>query len=157
VVFARKAVITRIDGVPTLVVRISNERGNYIAEVEVRLVLMRTESTREGRTLYRLRDLIPVRSRAPAFSRGLQVMHTIDERSPLDGATADTLRKSDAELIVTLIGIDVTTGQYVHARCSYLDDEILFGHRFVDMLTELPDGRMELDLSHFHRVEPDGS
>jgi inward rectifier potassium channel len=157
VVFGRYAVITRIDGVPTLVVRVGNERGNYIAEVEVRLVLMRTERTREGRTTYRFRDLPPVRSRAPAFSRGLQVMHTIDERSPLNGATADTLRKSDAELIVTLIGIDATTGQYVHAHCSYLDEEILFGHRFVDILTELPDGRMELDLGHFHQVEPDGS
>jgi inward rectifier potassium channel len=156
VVFARQAVITRLNGVPTLMIRVSNERGNYIAEVEVRLVLMRTERTREGRTLYRLHDLIPVRSRAPAFSRGLSVMHIIDERSPLNGATAESLRNSDAEMIVTLIGIDATTGQYVHARCSYLDDEILLGHHFVDVLTELPDGRMQLDLRNFHEVEPDG-
>jgi inward rectifier potassium channel len=156
VVFARQAVITRIDGVPTLMVRVSNERGNYIAEVEVRLTLLRTERSQEGRTLYRMRDLVPVRGRSPAFSRGLSVMHTIDESSPLNGATADSLRDSDAELIVTLIGIDGTTGQYVHARCSYLDDEILFGHRFADVLTELPDGRMQLDLRHFHEVEPDG-
>ena len=156
VVFARKAVITRINGVPTLIVRISNERGNYIAEVEVRLVLLRTERTREGKTFYRMHDLLPVRARAPAFSRGLAAMHTIDESSPLHGATAESLRDSDAELIVTLLGIDVTTGQYLHARCSYLDDEILLGHRFVDMLTELPDGRMQLDLSRFHQVEPDG-
>jgi inward rectifier potassium channel len=156
VVFARKAVITPVDGVPTLMVRVGNQRGNFIAEVEVRLALMRTEISREGRTFYRMRDLTPVRSRAPAFSRGLTVMHTIDAGSPLAGATAESLRACDAELLVTLMGIDGTTGQYVHARCSYLDDEILFGHRYADVLSELPDGRMLLDLRHFNEVEPDG-
>jgi inward rectifier potassium channel len=155
VVFGRRAVITPLDGVPTLMVRVGNERGNYIAEVQVRLVLMRTEQTREGRTLYRMRDLVPVRSRSPAFSRGLTVMHTIDDSSPLSGATAASLRSSDAEIIVTLVGIDGTTGQYVHARSSYLDDEILFDHHFADLVTELPDGRIQLDLRQFNEVEPD--
>ena len=155
VIFARRAVITPLDGVSTLMVRVSNERGNYIAEVEVRLVLMRTERTREGRTLYRMRDLIPVRSRSPAFSRGLTVMHTIDESSPLHGASPDSLRSSDAEIIITLMGIDGTTGQYVHARRSYLDDEVLFGQHFADLVTELPDGRIQLDLRRFDEVEPD--
>jgi inward rectifier potassium channel len=157
VVFAPRAVITPLDGVPTLMVRIGNERGNYIAEVEARLALMRTERTREGRTLYRIRDLVPVRSRSPIFSRGLTVMHLIDESSPLQGATPDSLRQSDSELIVTLLGIDATTSQYVHARFSYLDDEILFNHHLADMVTELPDGRIQLDLRHFNEVEPDAT
>src|SRR5277367_4018447 len=105
--------------------------------------------------LYRMRDLLPVRSRSPAFSRGLTVMHTIDESSPLNGATADSLRDSDSELIITLMGIDSTTGQYVHARYSYLDDEIIFDHHFVDIVTELPDGRIQVDLRHFNEIEPD--
>jgi inward rectifier potassium channel len=157
VVFARRAVITPLDGVPTLMVRVGNERGNYIAEVEVRLTLMRTERTREGRTLYRMRELVPVRSRSPAFSRGMTVMHTIDKSSPLEGATANSLRSLDAEIIVTLVGIDGTTGQYIHSRCSYLDDEVLFDYHFADMVTELPDGRIQLDLRQFNEVEPDGS
>jgi inward rectifier potassium channel len=156
VIFARRAVITPLNGVRTLMVRIGNERGNYIAEVEVRLALMRTEQTQEGHTLYRVRDLIPVRSRGPAFSRGMTVMHTVDESSPLQGATPESLRSSDAELIVTLVGIDGTTGQYVHARYSYLDDEILFNHHLADMVRELPDGRIQVDLRRFNEVEPDG-
>ena len=154
-VFASRAVITPLDGVPTLMVRVGNERGNYIAEVEVRMALMRTERTREGGTLYRTRDLPPVRSRALFFSRGMTVMHNIDERSPLYGATPEALKKSDAELLITLVGIDGTTGQYVHARASYLDDEILFGHHLAEMLIELPDGRMQLDLRQFDKFEPD--
>lgn len=154
-VFTRRAVITPLDGVPTLMVRVGNERGNYVAEVEVRLAVMRTERTLEGRTLYRTRDLLPVRSRSLAFSRGMTVMHTIDKNSPLYGAKPDSLRSSDAEIILTLRGIDSTTSQFVHARCSYLDDEILFDHHLAEMLTELPDGRMQLDLRQFDKIEPD--
>ncbi|MGZ3444815.1 MAG: hypothetical protein ACXWLG_04320 [Myxococcaceae bacterium] len=62
---------------------------------------------------------------------------------------------TDAELLVTIVGVEATTGQFVHARWSYLDDEILFGHRYVDMVTELPDGRIRVDLRHFHDVVPD--
>lgn len=157
VVFAQRAVVTLLNGVPTLMVRVNNERGNYIASVDVQLTLMRTEQTREGRTLYRMRDLVPLRSRSPAFSRGLTAMHVIDENSPLYGATADSLRGSDAEVIIALTGIDDTTGQYVHARCSYLDDEVLFDHHFADMVTELPDGRILVDLRQFDKVEPDAN
>jgi inward rectifier potassium channel len=157
VIFARVAVITPIDGVPTLMVRVGNERGNYIADAAVRLVLMRTERSAEGTILYRMRDLAPVRERSPAFARGWTVMHSIDASSPLDGSTPGSLRASDAELLITIVGVDATTGQFVHARWSYLDDEILFGHRYVDLVTELPDGRVRLDLRHFHDVVPDGA
>ncbi|MGZ6140663.1 MAG: ion channel [Myxococcaceae bacterium] len=155
VIFARVVVITPIDGVPTLMVRVGNERGNYIADAAVRLVLMRTERSAEGTTLYRMRDLTPVRERSPAFARGWTVMHSIDAASPLHGSTPGSLRASDAELLVTIVGVDATTGQFVHARWSYLDDEILFAHRYVDMVTELPDGRIRVDLRHFHDVVPD--
>jgi inward rectifier potassium channel len=157
VVFARCAVVTPLDGVPTLMIRINNERGNYIGSVEVQFTLIRTERTREGRTLYRMRDLVPLRSRSPAFSRGLTAMHVINESSPLYGATPDSLRSSDAEIVVTLTGVDDTTGQYVHARCSYLDDEVLFDHHFADMVTELPDGRIQVDLRQFNTVEADST
>jgi len=156
-VFARVAVVTVLDGVPTLVVRVGNERGSYIVDAAVRLVLLRTERTAEGATLYRMRDLTPIRERSPAFARGWTVMHAIDGSSPLHGATPESLRASDSELLVTLVGVDGTSGQYVHARHSYLDDEILFGRRYVDMVTELPDGRIRIDLRRFHEVEPDAA
>ena len=136
VVFARVAVITPLEGVPTLMIRVANERGNYIADAAVRLVLLRTERSAEGTVLYRMRDLAPMRERSPAFARGWVVMHAIDEVSPLYGATPGSLRASDAEVLVTLVGVDGTTGQFVHARHSYLDDEIVFGRRYVDQATD---------------------
>ncbi len=155
--FARVAVVTPLEGVPTLMIRVANERGNYIADAAVRLVLLRTERSAEGSVLYRMRDLAPVRERSPAFARGWVVMHAIDASSPLQGETPASLRASDAEVLITLVGVDGTTGQFVHARHSYLDEEILFGRRYVDQVSELPDGRIRIDLRRFHDVEPDGT
>ncbi len=39
-----------------------------------------------------------------------------------------------AEIVVTVTGLDETLSQVVHARHSYLAEEILFGHRFVDII-----------------------
>ena len=48
--FSRQAVIGPMDGIPTLVVRIGNERGNQILEAQIRKEIYRTERTREGKT-----------------------------------------------------------------------------------------------------------
>ncbi|MGZ6078833.1 MAG: potassium transporter, partial [Myxococcaceae bacterium] len=50
------------------------------------------------------------------------MLHSVDASSPLHGSTPGSLRATDAELLVTIVGVDATTGQFVHARWSYLDD-----------------------------------
>src|SRR6478609_4514516 len=57
-VFAKFSLpMSPMNGVPTLALRIGNERSNVIAEARIRLGLVRTEKTREGLLLYRLQDL----------------------------------------------------------------------------------------------------
>src|SRR5271154_3718886 len=69
VAFSRTAVIGPMDGVPTLMVRVGNERGNAILEATVRVGLMRTEHLKEGTVFYRMTDLQLTRDRSPAMSR----------------------------------------------------------------------------------------
>lgn len=154
VFFARYAVITPFDGTPTLMVRVGNDRGDHIVDARMRMVLTRTEKTKEGVTFYRNRDLKLVREHSSSFRRGTTLMHTLDETSPLFGATPESLAATDSEIIVSLIGIDATTSQVVHAGGSYLDDEVRFGHRYADTIRELPDGRVELDVRRFHDTVP---
>ncbi len=154
VFFAQYAVITPYDGVPTLMVRIGNDRGDHIVDARMRMALTRTERTKEGLTYYRSRDLALVREHHASFRRGSTLMHRIDETSPLFGATPASLKATDSEVIVSLVGIDATTSQIVHAGGSYLDDEIRFGHRYADTIRELPDGRYELDARRFHDTVP---
>jgi hypothetical protein len=44
--------------------------------------------------------------------------------------------------------------QTVHAAHRYFAKEIVWGARMADVLTETPDGHLQLDLSRFHDVEP---
>src|SRR5262249_55149008 len=57
IVFGHHAAIAPMDGVPTLMFRIGNARGNTIVEATIRVVLIRTERTKEGMLFYRMYDL----------------------------------------------------------------------------------------------------
>lgn len=154
VAFSDHAVIGPMDGTPTLMLRVGNERGNFILEATVRVSLVRTERTREGVTFYRMYDLRLARERSPAMTRSWTVLHPIAEDSPLFGATPETIARDEIELIVSLVGVDDTSLQAVHARRRYLDNEIVWGARHADILDEAPDGRIVLDMRRFHSVIP---
>jgi len=152
--FARRVVIAPVDGVPTLMVRLGNERGNLIVEATTRLVLTRTERTIEGAVFYRMYDLPLVRDRSPGLTRSLTVMHQILPGSPLHGVGPEDLRRAESELTISVVGLDNTTTQTVHASHRYMDSDIQWGARYVDIISEEPDGNMLLDLRRFHDVEP---
>jgi inward rectifier potassium channel len=154
VVFTRHAVISPFNGVPTLMFRLGNERGNQIVDAKIRVVLVRTEQTSEGRTHYRLFDLQLLRAQALSLSRSWNVQHPIDDTSPLRGETPASLAAKEIELQVMMIGLDDITMQTVHAGHRYFAGNILWGARLADVLSETPDGHLLLDLRRFHEVEP---
>ena len=152
IVFTREVAIHPMDELPTLTFRLGNARGNQIVEAQLRVVLMRTETTKEGVVFYRMHDLSLRRERSQAFTRSWTALHTIDEKSPLFGATPETLVRDEIELIVSVIGVDDTSMQQVHARHTYDANQILFGARHVDILLE-QDGDFVLDLTKFHDLQ----
>ncbi|MBV7337699.1 hypothetical protein KFU94_57610 [Chloroflexi bacterium TSY] len=58
-------------------------------------------------------------------------------------------------IICSMLGHDATYGQTIHARHIYHADEVLTGRRFVDVISQLPDGRMLIDYEKFHDTVPD--
>jgi inward rectifier potassium channel len=152
--FARHAVIAPWDGVPTLMFRLGNERRSRVIDASIRAVIMRTERTLEGVQFYRMVDLTLERSRNPSLSRSWTVMHRITETSPLFRATPATLAAAEAEFLLTLTGLDETSAQSLHAAGRYDSAQITWGARHADILSELPDGRLRLDMNRFHDIEP---
>jgi inward rectifier potassium channel len=150
VLFSHVAVVAPHNGKPTLVVRLANQRQNQMLAVRVTMTLVRDEITTEGSLLRRFYDLKLVRDGSPVFALTFTVMHEIDDSSPLHGGGSDALANFNAELVVTTSGIDETLVQPVHARTSYLPHEILWGHRFVDVLGWTEDGRRAIDYRRFH-------
>ena len=154
VTFSKVATIAPYNGQPTLSVRLSNGRRNQILEADVSLVLLRSEKTKEGSMMRRFYDLPLSRGHTPVFSLTFTAMHPIDEASPFYGADPASLEGNDAELLVTVTGLDETMSQTIHARASYTADEILFGQRFRDMFGYTQEGRLVIDHSYFDELEP---
>lgn len=155
VLFSRVMVVTKFNGISTLMLRAGNERNNLILEASVRVTMIRKERTLEGEIFYRVYDLKLDRDRSSAFALSWTVMHRIDESSPLHGKTAEDLVLDEAVFHVAISGQDETLNDTVHARQSYETEDVLFGSRFADILFERETGKWALDFSKFHDVKPE--
>jgi inward rectifier potassium channel len=152
--FALSAVIHPMNGMPTLMFRLGNERSSSIVDATVRVIFTRTEHTAEGVKMYRLYDLPLERDRAHALSRSFTVLHRIGPGSLLHGATPESIARDEVELTVTVSGVDEATGQMMHARHTYLDPQVRWGARHADLLSDRPDGGLRLDLGPFDVLIP---
>jgi inward rectifier potassium channel len=154
ILFARHAVIRQFDGRRTLMLRAANERQNVIMEATAQLRLIRDEQTAEGYRIRRIYDLPLRRSEQPVFLYGWSLMHVIDEASPLVDATAESLKAGKAFLLLTIGGIDETTGQMLMSRQEYHPSSLRWNHSFSDIFTSGEDGVDRFDYTKFHDVEP---
>jgi inward rectifier potassium channel len=153
VMFSRHAVVTPVNGVPTLMFRAANERRNQVLEAEVSVTLARNMTTLEGVTYKAFQALELKRARSPFFALSWSVMHAVDETSPLFDQTLESLIADKAELVVILAGIDETLAQRIHARHSYLPHEIVWDRRLADIITIAEDGRPVVEYGRFHDLE----
>lgn len=57
---------------------------------------------------------------------------------------------------MALTGLDGTFSQIVHARHSYLAEEIVWNRRFVEILDMTEDGTRIVDYRRFHDLAAEG-
>ena len=152
IMFSDRAVITEFNGVPTLMFRAANQRRNRVVEAEVSVTMVHNVTSLEGQQLRRFDAMSVLRSKQPLFILTWQVMHPIDESSPLFGETMESLTARTAEILVVMKGLDETFASTIHARGSYAPHEIVWGGRFADIFSRLPDGRRAIDFRRFHDI-----
>jgi inward rectifier potassium channel len=150
IAFSKNCVICTHEGKPTLMFRCGNQRSNVIVEARMHVVATKVVSTDPSKPFYKLYDLKLVRDRIGGLRRGWLVMHVLDETSPLFGLDAEGMAKAEVELEIAVMGFDDVTLQTVHAMHQYSDKDILVAHKFVDTLTNLPNGDLMLDVTKFH-------
>ena len=155
VLFAAKATVQLRDGVPHLVFRIANWRGNMVVEGQLRVLILLLRKTREGDSIRIPVDLPLERDRTALFALTWLPMHRIDRSSPFWGGEAalERLRAEKAEVFLTFTGLDETIGQQIHARHRYVLDDIVWNARFTDVLHINDDGSRSIDYARFHEVE----
>lgn len=150
--FSRYAVISKRDGVPSLMFRMANVRANQIAEAQVHVMLARGELTAEGEDVWRFYELELSRYRNGTFRHSWTVIHPIRPGSPLYGASPDSLAAAFAEIVVSMTGMDVAFMQTVYARHTYDASEIAWGARLTDVMFRLPNGDFAIDYGKFDDI-----
>ncbi|KAJ0029048.1 hypothetical protein NQD34_004045 [Periophthalmus magnuspinnatus] len=156
-IFSRNAVIAPRNGRPTFMFRVGDLRKSMIISATIQLQVIRRTVTAEGEVIpvcqLDIQVENPLRSNGIFLVSPLIISHTIDRGSPLYEMSALSLAAEDLEIIVILEGVVETTGITMQARTSYTPDEILWGRRFVSIITE-EDGRYCVDYSKFGNTVP---
>ncbi|MCX6118468.1 MAG: ion channel [Proteobacteria bacterium] len=151
--FTQKILMSRFDGKNVLMLRLGNMRGNQIVEAKIRVVYAAESKTAEGQMFRRLLDLQLIRDSNALFSLTWQVMHVIDESSPLWQLTQSEFVNRKAQIIVSMAGTDEEFNQTVHARHIYGVDNIEWHQRFDDILTS-ENGVSVIDYQKFDHLVP---
>nr|XP_060636776.1 G protein-activated inward rectifier potassium channel 1-like [Anolis sagrei ordinatus] len=151
--FSRAAVISQRDGKLCLMFRVGNLRNSHMVSAQIRCKLIKSRQTPEGEFLPLDQCELDV-----GFGTGadqlflvspLTICHEIDDKSPFFALSQRSLRSEQFEIVVILEGIVETTGMTCQARTSYTEDEVLWGHRFLPVMS-LEDGFFRVDYSQFH-------
>ncbi len=159
VLFSDVAVIGPYNGKEHLMMRIANERDNRIINAHVEMFVLRDEISAEGVRMRRFHRLKLASDHVPLMRLTWTVMHPIDKDSPLYGMGAEALEAVESEIIVLLNGFDETMAQQIHARHSYIADEIVCDSIFDDIITRGNEDYILIDYSKFHsfrRLGEDG-
>ena len=154
-IFARHPIVGRHRGQATLMIRVANERHNTISQATARLWLLRLEDVGDGAKLRRFHELKLERGEHPIFSLSWTIFHAIDKASPLHGVTADGLAQTDGALVLNLSGVDDNSAQHLYARQIYSHGDIRWNHRYRDITSTSDEGRLLIDYTLFHEVEPE--
>ena len=156
VLFSNSIVIAPLNGKPTLMVRIGNENHHSMVEAEFRIMFSRDEPLLEGDDFRHFYVLKLHFDRLTVFPAALTLRHTIDETSPLFGATPESLAASRTLFIVSVVGIDPVIAAAVQTQKDYNWGDVRFGQRFVEIYTEHGGGRLTVDYGRLHDTEAAG-
>jgi inward rectifier potassium channel len=154
-IFADHPVVATRNSAPTLMIRIANARNNTISEARARLWLIRVENIAGRGQLRRYYELKLERQEHPVFALSWTLFHVIEAESPLYGTSEADFAVADAALVLNVGGVDDSSAQRLNARKLYSHRDILWRHQYRDMTSTSPAGRLVIDYSRFHEVEPE--
>ncbi|XP_005183503.1 G protein-activated inward rectifier potassium channel 3 isoform X1 [Musca domestica] len=155
--FSKNAVICQRDGSLSLMFRVGDMRKSHIIGAGVRAQLIRTKTTKEGEVMTQhFTDLEIGADDCGSdifFIWPMVIEHKIDENSPLYNMSATDILNDKFEIVVILEGTVESTGQSTQARSSYINTEILWGHRFDPVVVYNKDRQAyEIDYARFNET-----
>ncbi|XP_013786774.1 G protein-activated inward rectifier potassium channel 3-like [Limulus polyphemus] len=153
--FSRNAVICLRDGKMCLMFRVGDMRKSTVIGAQISLLLIKKKATAEKEVLPYYHYKLDIRHDSDSLFLlwPTVVIHEINETSPLYTMSAEELLKDKFELLVILEGTTVSTGQSFQAKTSYLSHEILWGHRFEQIIAYNKEtGEFVVDFGKFNNT-----
>ncbi|XP_054711920.1 G protein-activated inward rectifier potassium channel 3-like [Uloborus diversus] len=136
--FSRYAVVCMRDGKLCMLWRVGDMRKSHIIGAQISAQVISRKVTVEGEVIPYYHTQLEVRCDDAGDRVFLiwpaTIVHEINETSPFYNMSAQDVLSDNYELIVALEGTIESTGQAVQARTSFVPTEILWGHRFEQMV-----------------------
>ncbi|KAI4892845.1 hypothetical protein NFI96_004933 [Prochilodus magdalenae] len=158
VTFSKNAVISATRNALCLQIRVANLRKSLLVGSQIYGKLIRTSVTPEGKTI--IMEQVDVDFMVDAgkdnlfFVCPLTLYHVIDGSSPFFQMAVDVLPRQEFELVVFLDGTAESTNSSCQVRTSYIPQEIMWGYKFLPIISRNKKGRYHVDFSNFSRTEP---
>ncbi|XP_013785825.2 G protein-activated inward rectifier potassium channel 3-like isoform X2 [Limulus polyphemus] len=155
--FSRNAIVCVRDGKLCLMFRVGDMRKSTVIGAQISLHFIKKKTTREGEFIPYYHTLLDVcydsANDNVLLSWPVVVIHEINETSPLYTMSAEAVVKDTFELVVILEGTTASTGQSFQAKSSYLSHEVLWGHRFEEVISYCKDtGDFVVDFGKFNNT-----
>ncbi len=150
--FSESAVVAPYENGRGLMFRIVNTQPAELSDVQVRVSVTLLEET-DGR---RERNFYPLpleRASVDLFTLHWTIVHPITADSPLRGATPDTLRAAQAELLILVNAHEETFSTRVTTRASYWWDEIRWDAKFASIFASSAEEVLAIDVERLDRLE----
>jgi inward rectifier potassium channel len=154
ILFAGNPVVTKHNGVPTLMFRLANARSNFITEATAKAWTIGPNVSDEGRRIIGFEPLRLIRSENPTLALSWVLFHPIDAESPIHGMDAESLAASEMNFVVSIAGFDETSGQTVHARNVFAADDVRFDHEYEDIIWIDSNGVRHIDYARINAIRP---
>lgn len=153
--FSRYACVCLRDSRLCFMFRVGDMRKSHIIGTKVSAQVIRRKTTAEGEVIPYYHTHLDVR-----FDDGgddvlliwpATIVHEINETSPFFLKSAEDMLRERFEVVVILEGTIESTGQAIQARSSYIAREILWGHRFDQVVSFRKEtGEYLVDYSKFN-------
>ena len=147
--FSRCAVVGRFEGQDALMVRVAWTRSFPLLDATAQLSWFELQTSSDGKTFRRLRELELVRNRNPLVGLGWTIVHILPEDS-------DILRmlKSGEQVLLTasVSGMDMLLASPSQTVQRYQRGDIRLGHEFVEMVSGDGD-TLKLDLKRLDQTQ----
>uniref|UniRef100_A0A182W7T3 Uncharacterized protein n=1 Tax=Anopheles minimus TaxID=112268 RepID=A0A182W7T3_9DIPT len=133
--FSHRAVICQRDGQLCFVFRICDRKWQHAIETKVTAVMLESKRTAEGELIEKQESYLKLENDGRLILLWpVTACHVIDRDSPLYDLSPAELLERKLEIVITITGGTMTTGQINQARTSYVPAEICWGHRFCNIV-----------------------